>query len=148
MTLDADQRQSVLDAEHLRLLGLGYLISAIVTAGISLMGLMYVLMGVIISVSTSQMPSSANQPPPEMFLWLFSILGIGFFVVMATAATLKFFAYRFLKERRHRIFCLVIAGFSCLEMPYGTVLGVCTFLVMNRRSVEQWFQAPPQTPTP
>ena len=34
---------------------------------------------------------------------------------------------------------MVVAGFGCLEVPYGTALGVCTFLVLNRRSVEKVF---------
>jgi hypothetical protein len=148
MTMDSDLRQSVLDAEHLRLLGLGYLLSAIMSAVFSLMGLFYALMGAVITSSANAMPASANQPPPELFAWIFGIFGIGFFVVMITAAVLKFLTYRFLKERRNRIFCLVIAGFSCLELPYGTALGVCTFLVMNRRSVEELFRSAPPIPAP
>jgi hypothetical protein len=142
MAIESDERQALLDAEHLRLLGLGYLISSIFTALLSLMGLFYAFMGAMMTASINQMPASGNQPPPEFFAWFFGIFGIGFFIVMVTAATLKFLTYRFLTQRRHRIFCMVIAGFSCLELPYGTALGVCTFLVMNRRSVEQMFQSP------
>ena len=143
MATDDDLRQSVLDTEHLRLIGLGYLISAVVSAGLSFMGLFYALMGAVITASANQMPASANQPPPEFFAWIFGIFGLGFFAVMVIVAVVKFLTYLYLKQHRHRIFCLVIAGFSCLEVPYGTVLGVCTFLVMNRRSVEKLFQPEP-----
>ena len=136
---DSESRQAILDEEHLKLLGLGYLVSAILSAGFSLLGLFYAAMGAVFGRAIAEAPTSAGQPPPEFIGWFFAIFGIGFFVVMATAATLKFLTYRCLSQRRRRVFCMVVAGFGCLEVPYGTALGVCTFLVLNRRSVEKSF---------
>jgi hypothetical protein len=39
--------------------------------------------------------------------------------------------------------CMITAGLSCLEMPYGTALGVMTFVVLSRPSVRQEFDAHP-----
>lgn len=66
--------------------------------------------------------------------------GLVFFLMFITMAALKFLTYRFLMHRRHRLFCMAVAGITCLGIPWGTALGVCTFLVMNRRSVERLFQ--------
>jgi hypothetical protein len=34
---------------------------------------------------------------------------------------------------------MVIAGIGCLEFPYGTVLGIFSFLVLGRDSVVELF---------
>lgn len=63
------------------------------------------------------------------------------FIFVWTAAALLLFAGRFLSQRRHWLFCLIVAGLSCLNMPLGTVLGVFTIIVLNRESVKSLFAA-------
>ena len=142
-TPESDARQSILDEEHLKLLGLGYLVSALLSAGFSLLGLVYGGMGLVFGRAIADAPTSTGQPPPEFLGWFFAVFGAVFFVAMIIAATLKFLVYRWLGERRHRVFCMVVAGLSCLEVPWGTALGVCTFLVLNRRTVEKTFDRAP-----
>jgi len=36
---------------------------------------------------------------------------------------------------------MVMAGISCLEVPYGTVLGALSFVVLGRESVVQLFNS-------
>jgi hypothetical protein len=36
-------------------------------------------------------------------------------------------------------FCLVMAGVACMFMPFGTVLGVFTIIVLLRDSVKELF---------
>ncbi len=62
---------------------------------------------------------------------------------MITMAALKFYTAVCLKQRKSRTFCLVVAAISCLEVPYGTILGVFTFLVLERPSVARLFGANP-----
>ena len=52
---------------------------------------------------------------------------------------LQFLAGRFIALRRHRMFCLVIAGLICLWVPLGTALGVYTFVILTRPGVIEWF---------
>lgn len=35
------------------------------------------------------------------------------------------------------MFCLIMAGIACLFMPFGTVLGVFTIVVLTRESVRE-----------
>jgi hypothetical protein len=106
----------------------------------SFFGLFYVMMGVIFFAFGSRFPSQPGQEPPPAFIgWLMAFFGLGFTLAMLGLAALKFRVAQLLKQRRGRIFCMVIAGISCLEMPYGTVLGVMTFLVLGRPSVSQLF---------
>ena len=136
-------RQAIVDQEHLKLLSISYLVSAGMSAFFSLFGLMYAFMGVFITAAIAHAPSAHGEgPPPELGL-IFGLFGFGMFLVMMTLGALKFLAYRRLKQRRSRIFCMVVAGLSCLGVPYGTLLGVFTFIVLARPSVVRLFEVPP-----
>ena len=136
--------QSLIDAEHLKLLSLGYMISAGFSALFSLFGLFSVLMGAAIGTTLSHavpINSNTDQLPPAFAGWIFA--GIGLFIMgFAVAyAVFKLLAARNLKRRRSRVFCIVVAGFTCLEFPYGTALGVMTFIVLGRDSVVRLFES-------
>jgi hypothetical protein len=138
-------RQAVIDDEHLNLLSLGYMISAGATALFSLFGLAYVAMGVMMGIALSHVPAPAAHPeqqPPAFIGWLFAAIGFAFVVVLGTIALLKFRAAACLKRRTSRTFCMVVAGISCLGVPYGTALGVLTFIVLGRESVSHLFRPP------
>ena len=54
-------------------------------------------------------------------------------------AVVLLFAARYLQEHRRYMFCLIVAGLECVFMPFGTVLGVFTIIVLLRPSVRQLF---------
>ena len=62
--------------------------------------------------------------------------------MLISLALAKFLAASRIRQRRSRMFCLVVAGISCLGIPYGTILGVCSFIVLGRDSVAAQFDAP------
>lgn len=137
------ERQAFADHEHLRLLSIGYYISAAITALFSMIGLMYAFMGAAIGLAVSKAASEAatqpNQPSPQIVGLIFGAIGVGLFLAMIAMAALKFYAGRCLKQRKSRTFCMVIAALSCLEIPYGTILGVFTILVLERPTVARLF---------
>lgn len=45
-----------------------------------------------------------------------------------------------IKQQKNRIFSLVVAGINCLSMPFGTALGICTFIVLLRESVVKLYE--------
>ncbi len=61
----------------------------------------------------------------------------GAFIV--TAMAVNVLSGMFLLRRRHRVFSLVIAGFNCMWFPFGTALGVFTFIVLLRESVTRLY---------
>lgn len=77
-----------------------------------------------------------------------TIVGL-FFVLMATflitagwtLAICIVIAGRYLAKRKRYMFCLVIAAITCTFMPFGTVLGVFTIIVLMRPSVKELFVA-------
>ena len=50
-------------------------------------------------------------------------------------------AGRSIKRRKRHAFCLVVAGLSCFFMPFGTILGVFSLIVLNRPSIKLLFAA-------
>ncbi len=140
-------RQSVIDEEHLKLLSLGYMISAGISAAFSLFGLMYAFMGAMFGAIARMPASPKGEPPPPFVGWLFMGFGLAFFVALIAFALLKYKVAMSIKRRQSRTFCLVLAAISCLEMPYGTVLGVFTFIVLGRDSVARQFE-PHKIPVP
>jgi hypothetical protein len=132
--------QNIIDQEHLKILSIAYLVSGATNAFFSLFGLLYAFMGVFMGSMMSAIPNRPGQaPPPEFIGWFFGLFGLGFFVLMMTFGILKFVASRRLKQHRSRIFCMIVAGLSCVEIPYGTLLGIFTFMVLSRPSIMQRF---------
>jgi hypothetical protein len=141
-------RQSIVDQEHLKLLSLGYLISAATTAFFSIFGLMYMMMGIFMSALFShqkEVGTNAQQAPPAFMGWFIAAMGLAVFLFTVSLAAAKFRTALCIKRRRSRTFCMVVAGISCLGVPYGTALGVFSFIVLGRDSVARMFN--PATPS-
>jgi hypothetical protein len=134
-------RQAIVDEEHLKLLSLGYMVSAAVAGFFSLFGLIYVLLGIVMGLALSRAPTVANagQPPPAFIGGMFIVMGLVFLLLGAGVAFARFWAARCIKRRISRTYCMVIAAIGCLEFPYGTALGVLSFLVLGRESVKRQF---------
>jgi len=139
--IDSQEQQKVLDQEHLKLLSLFYYISGGVTAFFASFPLIHVFVGLMIVFSSEQFnPSKAGEPSPEFIGWLFVIIGGSIVILGWLLALAKIYVGRCISRRKHRIFCLIIAGISCLGIPYGTVLGIFTFIVLMRHSVKLLFE--------
>jgi hypothetical protein len=57
-------------------------------------------------------------------------------------------AGRFLAKRKHHTFCVVMGAVECIFMPFGTVLGVFTLIVLTRESVKHLFGVSRPVPPP
>lgn len=89
---------------------------------------------------------NGGQPPPPFVAWLLIGLGSAFIILGWTFAAFVVATGRFLARRKHYTFCLVMAGVECLFMPFGTVLGVFTIVVLTRESVRALFAPQPASP--
>jgi hypothetical protein len=127
----------------LRLLKFAYYILAGMSGVATLFATLWiVMMGTIFTM----IPAGSNAPPPFVG---FIFLGFGGLIVtLGVGGTLlTFFTGRNLAQHRHRIFCIVVAVLACLSVPWGTAIGVCTLIVLNRPGVKTLFEpAPPLLP--
>ena len=69
----------------------------------------------------------------------FLIFGIIITIFMVAMTALSFFQAHCFAKRRHSLLCLILAGLDCLSLPYGTILGIFTFMVLFRPSVKALF---------
>ena len=140
--IDNDERLAIIDDEHLRLLALGYYLSAAMTAFFSLFGLLYMGIGLTVTKIANDAPRAAA--PPEAVGLMFALIGGVIFLIMVVIAGVKAYVGWCLEQRRQRILCLVVGAVSCLEVPYGTALGICTFIVLMRPRVMRRFDGTPE----
>jgi hypothetical protein len=135
------------DREHLRLLTLFYYVNAGMNAVFSCLGLIYVAMGALFLANPGTFGKGVDGAPLTIVGYFFTILGAVFLLLGLGFSACLALAGRSLSQRRHRLFCLVIAGINCLFLPYGTLLGVFTFVILMRPSVQALFAgAPPPLP--
>ncbi|HUG67738.1 MAG TPA: hypothetical protein VMM76_08295 [Pirellulaceae bacterium] len=81
-------------------------------------------------------------PPEALFSMLSSMMyGMGAAMLLFgfSMAFANVYAARCIARRKHRTFCLLTAGFNCLNTPLGLILGVCAFIVLLRPTVEDLF---------
>ena len=147
--MSEELRQTIVDDEHLRMLSIGYLVSACLSGFFSLIGLLYIFLGTLFSAVLKHAPHAQTQGlTPEFPAFIFVVIGFFIFIVMVACGVLKLLVHQRLKQRRSRVFCMVVAGLCCLGVPYGTVLGVFTFMLLTRPSVIRQFEGPsPSTTT-
>jgi hypothetical protein len=129
------------DREHLNLLAIFHYVVAGLAALLSFFPLFYSLIGCFL-LYAAQHPGPNNQEPPPVFLgWIFIAVGAVFFIAGLTMAICILIAGRSLALRRRYSFVLVMACIECLFVPFGTILGVFTIIVLSRDSVKSLFSA-------
>jgi hypothetical protein len=136
--VDEELRQQIVDDENIRLLRICYFIAACFTAVFSIFILFYTFFFTFMFTQFAGHPGESG--PPAFVGRLIGVFGGLLFLFMIGIAVMQFLTGQRLGERRSRIFCMVIAGITCISFPYGTLLGVWTFLVMARPTVKRTFE--------
>ena len=131
------------DKEHLRLLAIFHYIVAGLAAFFSLFPLLYMTIGAIfIFVARHGTAKPGEELPPEFLGWIFVGLGSLLFLLGIAMAICILIAGRCLSRRKCYTFTMVMACVECLFVPFGTILGVFTIVVLSRESVKALFSAP------
>ena len=136
------------DADHLRILSILHYVWGGLTLLFSSLFIFHVVIGLamVSGHSPFTMPppttagGAAQQLPPEMG---YMFVGMGGCAVACgwTLGILTIASGRRLARRRSRVFSMVVAGLNCISVPFGTTLGVFTFIVLARDSVRLAYEA-------
>jgi len=120
-------------------------------AGFGLLGIAFILLHFLL-VSAFLSPDfwkshNAGNPPPKEVMTILMVFYVvaAFFIVVGAA--LNFLSGLFLRRRQNRLFSMIVAGLNCLHVPLGTALGVFTFIVLSRDSVQRLYEQNRAGPT-
>jgi hypothetical protein len=130
------------DAEHLRLLSIFHYIVGGLAALFSFFPLLYTTVGAIfIFVARHGTPGPGEEPPPEFIGWILVVIGSFLFLLGIAIAICILIAGRSLAKHTRYWFAFVMACIEYLFLPFGTILGVLTIIVLSRESVKTLFLA-------
>ncbi|MCE5268709.1 MAG: hypothetical protein LLG00_12575 [Planctomycetaceae bacterium] len=130
------------DAEHLRLLSIFHYIVAGLAALFACIPIVHLYIGLAMFLAPGSLEHGHKAGPEALrLIGLLSAAIAGVLILLGwTFAVCVFVAGRNLARRRRYTFCLVMAGLLCMFMPFGTVLGVLTIIVLMRPSVKAMFE--------
>lgn len=135
-------------AEHLRLLSIFHYLVAGLMALFAFFPVLHLAIGISLIIGkpfftkTSEDAPKNAPPVADLFGWFFTCFSATWILFGLAMAVAMVFAGRYIKQRRSRMFCMVVAALSCFFMPFGTVLGVFTIIVLNRPEVHANFDGP------
>ena len=128
------------DNEHLRLLAIFHYVVGGLAALFSFFPLLYTTVGAVFIFAARHGTAKPGEDlPPEFLGWIFAVLGSLLFLIGIAMAICILIAGRSLALRKRYSFALVMACIECLFVPFGTILGVFTIVVLSRESVRGLF---------
>jgi MFS family permease len=140
--------------QHLKLLSTFHYIVGGLGALFACFPLIHVTLGIMMIVNPDFLNNGHKGPTPPAFVgYLFILMG-GFFVLCGWAAAIcTIISGRYLARRKKRMFSFVMAAILCMFVPFGTVLGVFTIIVLSKESVQKLYghatsQQSSQSPLP
>jgi hypothetical protein len=130
------------DSEQITLLVVFHFLFAVICmAGIGFLFLHYSIFHKFFA-NPDMWKGQKNAPPKEFFeffkyfVWFYVVMG-AFLVIDLLLNVVSAFC---LMSRKGRMFSLVVAGLNCVQIPFGTALGVFTIVVLMRDSVRRLYQ--------
>lgn len=158
-----DQEGKIIARERLRLLALGYYISGAIGAVFASFLIFHVIMFGVFSFipekewnappkqttstesksetsgETVVKPSASSTAPP-MIIFRIMACAMGFVMVCGwILGGLTIYAGRCVQKRKHKVFIYVMGSLNLVWLPYGTLLGIATFLVLGNEAAGREF---------
>ena len=140
--METSLRQKIIDDEHLKLLSYGYLIDGCITVAYSCFFILHIFIFSFMSSEFEKLHQGLDGQniSPTSFLDIFIYVFGALIILGVLYGVAKIVAYRFIKQRRNRMFVYIIGMPNMIFIPYGTALGIATIIVMGRDSVIKQFE--------
>jgi hypothetical protein len=127
------------DLHYLKLLSIFHYIVGGLAVLFAFFPVIYVAMGILAVCAPGSLEPEGEAVPLVIGL-VFIIIGAVFVVLGWAFAFCVILAGRYLARQVHYMFCMVMGAIECIFMPFGTVLGVFTIIVLARPSVKERFE--------
>ena len=125
------------DREHLKLLSIFHYVVGAMTALFACFPLIHLAIGIAMLCGAFD----GKDAPPRILGLFFVIFPVIFILCGWVLAVCMIIAGRKLARYQARTYCLVLAAIECIFVPFGTVLGVFTIIVLMKDSVKELFAA-------
>lgn len=130
-------------AHDLKLLSVGYFIQGGIATFYGLVFAAYLaIMGAVFGSVLTNVQSRSQVPIPAGVLSLIGVILGCVLLLVILMGLLMLYCGLALRRRRHRLLVLIMAGVNLLSIPYGTVLGIFTILVLQRPAAKAMFDQP------
>ena len=130
------------DEKYLDLLGIFHYVVGGLTALFACIPLIHVTLGLVMMTGRLEGP----EPAARAVGLVIAIIGSIFVLSGWALAAAILVAGRKLHKRKSRTYCLVIGALECLMMPFGTILGVFTIILLAKDSTRELFEGRPAAP--
>ena len=128
------------DTEHLQVLAIFHYVVAGLAGLFSFFPLIYTIIGTIFIFAARHGTAKPGEDlPPEFLGWIFAVIGSLLFLIGLAMAICILIAGRSLALHKRYSFALMMACIECLFIPFGTILGVFTIVVLSRESAKALF---------
>lgn len=132
------------DTEHLNLLKTFHYVVGGISCLMSCIPLFHVVIGYLIATNQIPHEGEANQIPNQ-FGWIFVALGVIAFLLGQIFSICIILSGRYMQQRKYYMYSFILACISCIFVPFGTALGVCTIIVLSRDSVKHMYEEQKKT---
>lgn len=132
------------DEEHLKLLSIfHYVVGAMIAIG-GCFPIFHLAFGIFFLAAPDEVFEGSGDAPPEEFRRafgaFFTVIAAGIILTIWTMAAGVVYSGRCMSARSNHTLSLIVAGILCTFMPFGTVLGVFTLIVLLRPSVKSLYE--------
>ncbi len=127
------------DREHLKILSICHYVFAGMCLFPFLYGFIYLFMGVFVGAMMAADTRHNNAPPGILFGGIFVLIGLAISGVALAIGLAAIKSGRNMTRLNGRMFSFIFACIICAFVPFGTILGVFSILVLSRESVKQIF---------
>jgi uncharacterized BrkB/YihY/UPF0761 family membrane protein len=134
------------DDEHLKILSWIHWFFAIFKVLTTLFLITYfaflsVVFKIASKASLDKNPSIKPLPSSESIVQIMLWLAIVVTIILLVDIVFQILTAIYLPQKKHWWVCFTGGILNCLSMPFGTLIGVCTLIVLTRSSVENQFKA-------
>jgi succinate dehydrogenase/fumarate reductase cytochrome b subunit len=137
-----DEKQTIIDNEHLKLLSIFHYISGGITLAFALfMGAYFFLIFYLFSSAEFQkgINPEFNNNLPEAFFTIMMTIFMIIFILGLLFGIGQIVSGRLMKLRQVRWFSFAVGIINLLNFPYGTILGIFTIMVLERDSIRKQY---------
>jgi len=121
--------------EQLRILSIFHYVLGGLEICFGCLGSLYLFMGLSMALNPVVWTSKGDAPPPSFLGWIFVAIGGAWILGGVIFGILTALSGRFIAQKRNKTFSIVIGALNCLFIPFGTLLGVFTIILLSKNEI-------------